>query len=133
MASYGSKTRTTSRPEIPKQSSKDQGFFSGLGSTQPTPAKLKVAEKDLLIFFRQLAVILQSGVPLAQGMILIAENMTNEKLSYCVQRISARLNAGEELSLSLKQYPKVFEPLAIGLIEAGEAGGACGCARGRAK
>jgi type IV pilus assembly protein PilC len=33
------------------------------------------------------------------------------------------LSAGEELSLSLRQYPKVFEPLAIGLIEAGEAGG----------
>ena len=67
--------------------------------------------------------ILQSGVPLAQGMILIAENMSNEKLSSCIQRISARLSAGEELSLSLRQYPKVFESLTIGLIEAGEAGG----------
>lgn len=123
MASYGSETRATSKPETSKASINNPGFLSGLGAAQPTPAKLKVPEKDLLIFFRQLAVILQSGVPLAQGMILIAENMTNEKLSYCVQRISARLNAGEELSLSLKQYPKVFEPLAIGLIEAGEAGG----------
>ena len=90
---------------------------------QPAPARLKVPQKDLLVFFRQLAVILQSGVPLAQGLILIAENMTNENLSQCVQRISSRLSAGEELSLSLRQYPKVFEPLTIGLIEAGEAGG----------
>ena len=56
-------------------------------------------------------------------MILIAENMTNVKLAYCVQTIAFRLNAGEELSSSLRQYPKVFEPIAIGLIEAGEAGG----------
>ena len=45
------------------------------------------------------------------------------KLGHCVRRISSRLSAGEELSLSLRQYPKVFEPLTIGLIEAGEAGG----------
>jgi type IV pilus assembly protein PilC len=90
---------------------------------QPSPERLKVPQKDLLVFFRQLAVILQSGVPLAQGLLLIAENMTNENLSHCVQRISSRLSAGEELSLSLRHYPKVFEPLTVGLIEAGEAGG----------
>ena len=90
---------------------------------QPPAAKLKVPQKDLLVFFRQLSVILESGVALAQGMLLIAENMTNVKLAYCVQTIAFRLNAGEELSSSLRLYPKVFEPIAIGLIEAGEAGG----------
>ena len=90
---------------------------------QPPATKLKVPQKDLLIFFRQLSVILESGVALAQGMILIAENMTNAKLAYCIQTIAFRLNAGEELSSSLRQYPKVFEPIAVGLIEAGETGG----------
>ena len=90
---------------------------------QPQAAKLKVPQKDLLIFFRQLSVILESGVALAQGMLLIAENMTNAKLAYCVQTIAFRLNSGEDLSSSLRLYPKVFEPIAIGLIEAGEAGG----------
>ena len=93
---------------------------------QPPAAKLKVPQKDLLVFFRQLSVILESGVPLAQGMLLIAENMTNAKLAYCIQHIAFRLNAGEELSSSLRLYPKVFEPLAIGLIEAGEVGGILG-------
>lgn len=73
-----------------------------------------------------MAVILESGVPLAQGMLLIAENMTNPQLATCIQRISMRLNAGEELSDSLRRYPKVFEPIAVGLIEAGEAGGTLG-------
>ena len=79
-----------------------------------------------MVFFRQLSVILDSGVALAQGMILIAENMTNAKMAYCIQTIAFRLNAGEELSSSLRLYPKVFEPIAIGLIEAGEAGGILG-------
>ena len=83
----------------------------------------KVPEKELLVFFRQLSVILQSGVPIAQGMILIAENMTNQTLAAIVENIASRLTAGEELSSSLRKYPKVFKPIAIGLIEAGEAGG----------
>ena len=93
---------------------------------QPPASKLKVPQKDLMIFFRQLSVILESGVALAQGMLLISENMTNAKMAYCIQTIAFRLNAGEELSSSLRLYPKVFEPIAVGLIEAGEAGGILG-------
>ena len=89
----------------------------------PAPGRLKVPPKDLLIFFRQLAVILQSGVPLAQGLELLASNMTNPQLAACITQIALRLNAGEELSTCLRQYPKVFRPITVGLIEAGEAGG----------
>ena len=121
MASYG-RTTTTKNSNTIQRKQQNSGLLSELMGGQPAPARLKVPQKDLLVFFRQLAVILQSGVPLAQGLILIAENMTNENLSQCVQQIPSRLSAGEELSLSLRQYPKVFEPLTIGLIEAGEAG-----------
>ena len=54
---------------------------------QPAPEKLKVAQKDLLIFFRQLSVILESGVALAQGMILIVENMTMPNLLIASKRL----------------------------------------------
>ena len=123
MATYGTSTNTTAISSSTAGKNTSNGLLTELMGGQPAPARLKIPQKDLLMFFRQLAVILQSGVPLAQGMILIAENMSNDKLSSCIQRISARLSAGEELSLSLRQYPKVFEPLTIGLIEAGEAGG----------
>ena len=100
-----------------------ESALSSSPSRQPAPAKLTVPQKDLVIFFRQLSVILESGIPLAQGLTLIAENMSNKKLSYCIDRIAGRLGSGEELSISLKQYPKVFKPIMIGLIEAGETGG----------
>ena len=121
MIQYGN----SKSPQKPGEAQNSQRIKS-LGiqpKNQPPSAKLTVPQKDLLIFFRQLSVVLQSGVSLAQGMILIAENMTNAKLAYCIQTIAFQLNAGEELSSSLRQYPKVFEPIAIGLIEAGEAGG----------
>jgi len=84
---------------------------------------LKVPQKEILIFFRQLAVILQSGIPLAQGMSLLAENMNNKQFNQCINDISSRLNSGEDLSACLMLYPKVFKPITIGLIEAGEVGG----------
>ena len=121
MIQYGGSTSPKSTSEVlPGRETQAIGVAA---KNQPSAAKLKVPQKDLLIFFRQLSVILESGVALAQGMILIAENMTNAKLAYCIQTIAFRLNAGEELSSSLRQYPKVFEPIAVGLIEAGEAGG----------
>ena len=88
-----------------------------------SPKNLKVPQKDLLIFFRQLSVILQSGVPLAQGLELLADNTKNAKFALLQMQISSRLNAGEEFSICLKKYPKVFAPITVGLIEAGEAGG----------
>ena len=126
MATYGASPTTPanlSGSAAARRSDTSNGVFVDLFSSQTPHKNLTVSQKDLLIFYRQLAVILQSGVPLAQGLLLIADNMANKKLANCVQHIAARLSAGEELSLSLRLYPKVFEPLAVGLIEAGEAGG----------
>lgn len=124
MANYGETIGTTSKQKTSNiNSPKGTGILETLLGSQPAPKNLKVAQKDLLVFFRQLAVILRSGISLAQGLLLIAENMTNKKLAHCVQRIATRLSAGEELSLSLRQYPKVFKPITVGLIEAGETGG----------
>ena len=128
MATYGANPQSAAKStgysstSLGSQQS-DGGIFTDLFSSQPSPKNLTVPQKDLLVFFRQLAVILQSGVPLAQGLLLIADNMSNQRFAGCIQHIAAWLSAGEELSLSLQLYPKVFEPLAIGLIEAGEAGG----------
>lgn len=99
------------------------GIISSLSSKGQSTKTIKVPQKDLLVFFRQLAVVVQSGVPLAQGLELLADNMRSKKLSSCVSTIASRLSAGEDLSSSLRKYPKVFPPITVGLIEAGEAGG----------
>jgi len=85
--------------------------------------KLKVPQNDLLVFFRQMSVMLKSGVPLAQGLELLAENMTNKPFGACIFDISKKLGSGEELSSCLNSYPRIFAPITVGLIEAGEAGG----------
>ena len=86
-------------------------------------SKLKVPQADLLVFFRQMSVMLKSGVPLSQALELLAENMTNKEFGSNIFDVSKRLGSGEELSTSLNNYPRIFSPIMIGLIEAGEAGG----------
>ena len=121
MAEYGE----ASQPQQSAQniSGVNQPSMAAASMPQISPKRLKIPQKDLLVFFRQLAVVLQSGVSLAQGLVLIGENMTNKKFRACIYAIAARLNAGEDLSFCLKQYPKVFAPITVGLIEAGEVGG----------
>ena len=89
---------------------------------EPDP-KLKVPQADLLIFFRQMSVMLKSGVALSQALELLAENMTNKKFGANILDVSKRLGSGEELSSSLRNYPRIFSPIMVGLIEAGETGG----------
>ncbi len=89
----------------------------------PPNTKLKVKQDDLLIFYRQMAVMLKSGVSLSQALELLAENMNNKKFGANVFDISKRIGSGEELSSSLGNYPRIFSPIMLGLIEAGEAGG----------
>jgi len=85
--------------------------------------RLKVKQDDLLVFFRQMSVMLKSGVPLGQGLELLAENMTNKKFGACIYDVSKKLSGGEDLSSCLSSYPRIFAPITVGLIEAGEAGG----------
>ena len=86
-------------------------------------SKLKVSQEDLLVFFRQMAVMIKSGVPLSQALELLAENLNNKKFGANILDVSKRLGSGEELSTSLGNYPRIFSSMMIGLIEAGEAGG----------
>tara|TARA_B100000965_G_scaffold406391_1_gene445080 strand:- start:200 stop:1375 length:1176 start_codon:yes stop_codon:yes gene_type:complete len=127
MAQYGSIQKSPSSKNINNQSNQEAEIPTIFGMQLlpgPIPARLlKVPQKDLLVFFRQLSVVLESGVALAQGLDLLADNMNNKDFAICLQNISTNLSAGQELSYCLKRYPKVFIPITIGLIEAGEAGG----------
>ena len=77
MIQYGA-SKSPQNSNSTRQNQTDR-VYKATPKNQPRADKLKVPQKDLLIFFRQLSVILESGVALAQGMSLIAENMTNEK------------------------------------------------------
>ena len=121
MAPYGKQVEAA-KPAKKKEGS-DKTLWEILTSKEVSPRRLSVPVKQQMVFFRQLAVIMQSGVPIAQGLVLLSENMTNAQFSGCISTVAQRLSAGEQISTCLRMYPKVFKPITIGMIEAGEVGG----------
>ena len=109
MAEYGETVIATKAPKR-KPPVKVFGLVFGEEShlDYEPDTKLKVPQADLLVFFRQMAVMLQSGVPLSQGLELLAENMTNKQFGACIFDVSKKLNSGEELSSCLSSFPRIF-------------------------
>jgi len=121
MAPYGNQVEAA-KPAKKKEGS-GKTLWEILTSKEVSPRRLSVPVKQQMVFFRQLAVIMQSGVPIAQGLVLLSDNMTNPQFSGCISTVAQRLSAGEQISTCLRMYPKVFKPITIGMIEAGEVGG----------
>ena len=107
----------------PSREKPQKGLIEILFEKNIPPHKLKITNRDLAIFFQQLAVILQSGVPIAQGLELLSENLENRQFGKAVGLIATRLSAGNELSECFSRYPLIFRPITVGLIKAGEIGG----------
>ena len=82
-----------------------------------------VSLRDLAFFFRQFATLIDSGVPLYQGLSSLAQQAPNARLRRIVADVAAQVQNGSQLSVAMGRYPWVFTPLQLRMIEAGEAGG----------
>lgn len=82
-----------------------------------------VGLKDLAVFSRQMATMLAAGLSLLRTLAILAEQTDNTKLAKIVGAITQDVEAGNSLSASLGKHPKVFPPLMINMIKAGETGG----------
>ncbi len=83
----------------------------------------KVGEKDLAIVTRQLATMIDAGLPLVQCLNILAQQQENKTFKKVLNEIRASVEAGSTFSAALKMHPKVFTTLYTNMVEAGEAGG----------
>lgn len=83
----------------------------------------KVKLKDLTIFSRQFATMINAGVSLVRTLNILAEQTTNPKFRKCISEIRGKVEEGNSLSDALKDYPKVFQKLYVSMVRAGETGG----------
>jgi len=74
-------------------------------------AKLKgrITVKDKIVFTRQLATLINAGLPLAQSLHTASEQTENKKLQSIIQDITASVEGGKTLSESFAKYPEVFD------------------------
>ncbi len=83
----------------------------------------RIKTKVLTQFTRQLATLVNAGLPLMRGIDVLKRQMKDEQMLEALSGISDAIAAGGTFSEALTQYPKIFDHLYINMVKAGEAGG----------
>lgn len=83
----------------------------------------RVRAVELLIFTRQLATMVNAGLPLLQSLDILAEQTDDVTFSKIIQSVAQAVEGGETLSESLARFSRAFPDLYVSMVRAGEAGG----------
>ena len=79
--------------------------------------------KTLVVFTRQLATMIDAGLPLVQCLEILGSQEPDKSFQKTIYGIRAQVEAGATFADALKKYPKIFEALFVSLVAAGEVGG----------
>jgi type IV pilus assembly protein PilC len=82
-----------------------------------------VSTRDIVIFTRQFATMINSGLPLVQSLDILAEQTENQSLRKVIQEVLYDVESGHTLADAMGKHPKVFTELFTNMVAAGEAGG----------
>ncbi|MCS7215725.1 MAG: type II secretion system F family protein [Thermodesulfovibrio sp.] len=83
----------------------------------------RVSQKDILFFTRQFATLFASGVPVVQAFDALIDQIKNKTFKKILIQIRNDIEKGSSLADSMKRHPRVFSPLFINMVRAGEEGG----------
>ncbi len=104
-----------SRPLTVNEVQRKKGQFS-IG----TP---KVKLKDMVVFTRELATMIDAGVPLPRGLSTLAGQMENQYFREVINSINHDVESGAPLADGMAKFPRVFSDVYVNMVRAGEAGG----------
>ncbi|HEX7118242.1 MAG TPA: type II secretion system F family protein [Longimicrobiales bacterium] len=82
-----------------------------------------IKTRDIVIFTRQFATMINAGLPLVQSLDILAKQSENQALRKIIEQVLFDVEAGNTLADSLRKHPKVFTDLYVNMVAAGEAGG----------
>lgn len=130
-------TRTGETRTGVMEAADQQAVANRLRAEQISPSQIKAAAgrqlklsfgsgvqvKDLLVFTRQLATMVDAGLPLVQCLDILATQTENKRFAEVLQSVKTSVESGATFSDSLAKHPKVFDELFVNLIAAGEVGG----------
>src|SRR6266705_4501133 len=83
----------------------------------------KVKPKILMIFTRQLATLIDAGLPLLRALNVLAKQERDTVLKNTIDKLAESVQGGSTFSESLAQYPLIFNDLYVNMVKAGEVGG----------
>jgi type IV pilus assembly protein PilC len=82
-----------------------------------------VKQEELAVFTRQFSVMIDAGLPLVQCLEILANQQENKTFQKVLSGTRAAIEGGQTLSSAMRQYDKIFDPLYVNMVEAGETGG----------
>ena len=84
---------------------------------------VSITTRDIVIFTRQFATMINSGLPLVQALDILAEQSENKALKDVTRAVVYDVESGHTLADALRKHPKAFTELYVNMVAAGEAGG----------
>lgn len=85
--------------------------------------KKRVSTRDVVIFTRQFATMINAGLPLVQSLTILSAQTENKSLKDITKAVVYDVEAGNTLADALRKHPKAFSDLYVNMVAAGEAGG----------
>jgi type IV pilus assembly protein PilC len=85
--------------------------------------KEKIKTKDLVIFTRQFATMIDAGLPLVQCLDILGTQQENKTFKSIIREVKQDVEEGATFADSLRKHPKPFDALYVNLVQAGEIGG----------
>jgi type IV pilus assembly protein PilC len=113
------------RRQLLGQTDRTKPLFARKPLTLSIPIRRrKVKTAVLAVFTRQLATLIEAGMPLLRGLHLLEEQEEHPALKRIIGELARSIEGGSSLSESLSAFPKIFSPLFVNMVRAGELGGA---------
>jgi type IV pilus assembly protein PilC len=114
----------------------DKTVFSKLRMQQLVPIRVRrkgllsignpfggVSDKDLVIFTRQFATMIDAGIPLVTGLEILSGQVENRKFRAVLKSVKEEVEGGSTFSEALRMHPRIFDDLFVNMVAAGESGG----------
>src|SRR4051794_3092417 len=87
------------------------------------PGRTGIKLKDIAVFSRQFATMINSGLALLRALNILAEQTENKALAVVINQVRMDVEKGASLSAALSKHPKSFNQLYVSMVKAGEVGG----------
>lgn len=118
LAAMQSLQRRNLRPMVVKEESSAGDFLKSLSF-----GGKKVKLKDLVVFTRQLATMINAGVPLVRSLNTLSQQTENEYFKKHIIEITKEVEGGMSFADTLSKHKEIFSPIYINMVAAGESGG----------
>ena len=102
---------------------KEQGKGLNLQIRFPGTGAQKIKSKDLVVFTRQFATMINSGLPLVQCLDILSGQQENQTFKEILVNVKESVESGSTFADALSKHPKAFDQLYVNLVAAGEVGG----------